>query len=137
MPVPLSSLKSGDRINFTLLTAVYSRTRFTNFTFSGKVGYDGAQAITPDLAALVAATKAYFRSGSSTNPTSIEYVLVKETATTKILVIPEPLFQLDTVELVSNLVHTIVVEDDFTMEELQQICTGNGLKKFTITSNQT
>lgn len=137
MPVSLRSLVPGTRVNFVISTQVDNRTRFNSFTFQGEVGFVPAAAVAPlDIRTLVDATKSYFREGSLKEAEKISYLLVKQSESSPLVVIPEPLLQLNTLEVAGNTVHTITVRDSVTSQQLQEILTGNGLKDFSITSSQ-
>lgn len=136
MPVSLRNLAPNTKVNFTTAMQVGDRTVFNAYTFLGEVGYSIANNISGDAAALVAQTKAYFRAGASTDPTKITYITVKLSESAKTITIPEPLIDLNSVEVAGQMVYTVVVRDSLTEQMLSEILTGNGLKDFSITSSQ-
>jgi hypothetical protein len=136
MPVSLRSLAPNTKVNFTTAMQVGNRTVFNSYTFLGEVGYSIANNISGDAGALVAGTKAYFRPGASTDPTKITYVMVKLSESAQTIVIPEPLIDLNSVEVAGDMVRTITVRDSITEQTLSEILSGNGLKDFSIVSSQ-
>lgn len=137
MPVSIRSLAPGTRVNFVISAQVYNRTRFNAFSYQGEVSFVAASAVsTLDVRTLVDATKAYFREGSQKDADKITYLLVKESESSPLVVIPEPLLQLNTLEVAGNTEHHVTVRDSLTVQQLQEILTGNGLKDFSITTRQ-
>jgi hypothetical protein len=136
MAVSLRSVAPETRINFTTTTQVGNKSRFNNYAFQGEVGYATAKLAPGDIVQLVAATKAYFREGSQTDPTRITYILIKQSDTQPIVVIPEPLINLNSVEVAGTQVLTAVVRDAISEQQLQAILIGNGVLDFSITSSQ-
>lgn len=136
MPVSLRSLAPNTKVNFTTAMQVGDRTVFNAYTFLGEVGFQVANAISGDARALVSQTKAYFRTGSSTDETKITYIMVKLSESAKTIVIPEPLIDLNSVEVAGNVVRTVTVRDSITEQALSEILSGNGLKDFAIQSSQ-
>lgn len=135
MAISLNQLPAGARINLSTNAPVGNVARFANYVYQGKVGYAIAKDL-DDVQAIVSQTKSYFRPGTPTDQAAIEYVLLKETEASRIVVLPEPLVQLSTVTLVSDVVYTAVISDDISMEDLSAILVGAGLKQFTLTNNQ-
>lgn len=135
MSVSLRSLAPGTRVNFSTAMQVSSRTIFNGFTFLGEVGYVAANAFA-DLMTLVAASRPYFRAGSPTDMTAITYILVKQSETSPIIVIPEPLLDLNSVEVAGNVRRVVRIMDDISEQALSQILSGNGLTNFSVTTEQ-
>lgn len=136
--VSLNSLVVNTRVNLSTEFAVGQVTRFNNYVFMGMVAYPIARTIPGnDVSALVAATRAYFRESSLKDETQIQYVLLKLSETSPVVVIPEPLVQLDTVAVAQKISYQIIVRDQTTQEALQQILSGNGLRDFAVTVLQT
>lgn len=136
MAVSLRSLAPNTKINFTTRMQVESRTKWNAFTFLGEVGFSVANQTAGDAVALVAATKAYFRTGSSTDATRINYLVVKLSENSRPITIPEPLLDLESVEVAGDEVFDVVVRDSITQQRLQEILSGNGLEDFSIVSRQ-
>lgn len=135
--VSLRSLTPGTRVNLVIATTVDNRTRFNNFTYMGDVSFAVAAAAAQlDIRTLVDATKAYFRTGSAKEAERITYVLLKQNENSPLVVIPEPLINLNTVEVAGDELHTVVVRDSITKQRLQEILAGNGLQDFTIVTSQ-
>lgn len=135
MAVTLRNLAPNTRVNFVLSTQVNNRLRFNNFAFQGEVGYAVA-GVHGDIIALVNASKAYFREGSQKDADKITYVLVKQSDSSPMVVIPEPLIQLNSVEVSGNTVHTVIIRDSISSQALQELLTGNNLQDFSISSSQ-
>lgn len=132
--VSLSSLIPNSRVNLSTEFAVGEVSRFNNYVFMGMVAYPVARSIPQnDIPALVAQTRPYFRPSSLKDETLIQYVLLKLSETSPIVVIPEPLVQLDTVAVAQKISFQINVRDQTTQEQLQQVLAGNGYKDFTVT----
>lgn len=136
MAVSLPELLPNSRINVNTLSSIQNRSQFKNVIYQGLVGYSIADSLDGDVRALVAATKAYFRPGTSTDPLSISYVIIRETPQARPVVIPEPLLNLTTLSLVGNVVRTITVNDDIPTERLRSIMAGNGVNNFSIVETQ-
>lgn len=138
--MPAASLRNqapGTRVNFVINTLVDNRLRFNNFSYQGEVGFTAAAAMSPtDIRTLVDATSSHFRAGSPTNAETITYIVVKQSESMPLVVIPEPLIQLNTVEVAGNTVHTVIVRDAIAAQQLTEILTGNGLRDFSLTSSQ-
>jgi hypothetical protein len=136
MAVSFRNLAPNTKVNFTVAMQVESRTRFNGFTFLSEASWVIANTVNGDARALVAQTKAYFRAGSSTDETLITYILVKQSESAKVIAIPEPLIDLNSVTVAGNDVFTITVHDSVTDTQLQQILSGNGLTDFSIVTTQ-
>lgn len=135
MAVSLRSLAPNTRVNFTTSMQVRGRSRFDGYTYLGDVSYSAAKNM-EDILSLVAASKAYFRAGSPTDMTAITYVLVKQSENSPVVVIPEPLIELNSVEVAGNQVHTVTVRDEITAQRLTEILSGNGLSNFAVETRQ-
>lgn len=136
MAVSLRSLAPNTKINLVTRMQIQGRTTFSGFTFQGEVPMAVASAVTGDLRALVAQTKAYFRPGSSTDESKINYILLKQSESTPLFAIPEPLIELNSVAVSGAVVYDVVVRDGVTEQELQNILSGNGIKDFSVTARQ-
>jgi len=136
MAVSLRSLTVNTKINFTIAMQVGDRSVYNSFTYLGESGYALAASVSGDLRALVASTKAYFRPGSLKDETKITYIVVKESESSKPVVIPEPLLDLDSLVVAGNEIHEIVIRDAMTAQQIQQILVGNGIKDFSINTRQ-
>lgn len=136
MAVSLRSLAPNTKINLVTRMQIQGRTTFNGYTFQGEVPMAVASMVTGDLRALVAQTKAYFRSGSSYDEAKINYILLKQSESTPVFAIPEPLIELTSVQVAGATVYDVVVRDGITEQELQNILSGNGLTDFSVTARQ-
>lgn len=136
MAVSLRSLAPNTKINLVSRMQVQGRTTFQGYTFQGEVPMAVASLVAGDLRALVAQTKAYFREGSLKDESKITYILLKQSESTPVFAIPEPLIELTSISVAGTTVFDVVVRDGVTEQELQNILSGNGIKDFSVTARQ-
>jgi hypothetical protein len=133
MQVSLEALAANDRIKFTTYTQVMGRTVWDDSLFLANVPFEVASRL-DDVIALVAATSSFFETGSSKRPEEIMYVMIRHPVSTKAIILPAPLIDKPSLELISSQVHHVTVRDNITAERLRQILAGNGLLNFNINS---
>lgn len=131
MAVDIETLKPNDRINFSTFQQVANKSTWQDCRFIGHVGYDMVSD-RGDIQALVAGTVSHFPVGSPQTPEAITYLVVRSPTAAGKIVIPAPLVDKNSLVLVSNQIHTVVVRDGISADKLRQILAGSDLVDFSI-----
>lgn len=136
MALPIfNSLSPMAKISLVTLMQVGNTSRFRSYIYLGLMPFAVANALPgQNPAALVAATRAYFRTGSEVDAEKIVYVGVRLDSQSPIILIPEPLVQEGSVETGTRTVTTVRIEGDYSREEIAVILSSNGVTGFSITA---
>lgn len=134
MSLPIfNTLPMNAKVSFVTMMQVGNVSRFKGFTYLGLQAFAVARAMTgQDPSALVMATRAYFRTGSETDPEKVVFVAVRQDNNSPIMLIPEPLIQANSVQVSTRTTHVIRVESEVSRAALSTILSSNGIERFTI-----
>lgn len=120
------------KINLVTLMQVSGFSRFRGYEYMGLLAYDVAKSLATDPQALVAATRAYFREGSSNEFNRITYVALRRDQNSPIFVIPEPLVQEGSVEVVGSTTTIVQISGGYSRDQIAVILSSNGITDYTI-----
>lgn len=139
MALPIfDTLRNRARISLVLSMQVGGVSQYRGYSYMGLLPYAVAKSMPGhDVDATVAATRAYFRPGSDTSAAAIDYVILQKDGNSPMVVIPEPLVNDGSVELVNSETHVIRVNGEWTKDQISTILSANGIDRFTINTEVT
>lgn len=127
-----NNIPVASKINLVTLMPLSGVSRFTGYEYLGLLPYDVAKMVASDPQALVAATRAYFREGSQIEYDRITYVALRKFGDSPIFLIPEPLVQAGSVEMVNRVITTVRINGNYSRDQIAVILSSNGVTDYVI-----